>query len=125
MAGNRLVITTTLLSSCMAAAALRLTFGSLMRTSLHSRRTYKDNYHVCKTSDCGGTYLKDRLVRGCNTNSCSYDVYFIGNTDFYGKDLTIHTCKEFAIISQLHEDRLLHFSFQDGKRIVTPPPQVE
>jgi cellulose 1,4-beta-cellobiosidase len=61
---------------------------------------HTDNkYHDCETFGCGGTYSEDRFVGGCDANGCDYNPYRIGNTDFYGKGLTVDTSKKFTVLS--------------------------
>ncbi len=55
-----------------------------------------NKYHVCETSGCGGTYSDDRFNGDCDANGCDYNPYRMGNTDFYGKGLTVDTSKKFT-----------------------------
>lgn len=55
-----------------------------------------NKYHVCETSGCGGTYSDDRFAGDCDANGCDYNPYRLGNTDFYGKGMTVDTSKKFT-----------------------------
>ena len=55
-----------------------------------------NEYHVCETTNCGGTYSDDRFAGYCDANGCDYNPYRMGNTDFYGPGLTVDTTKEFT-----------------------------
>jgi len=49
----------------------------------------------------------------------------MGNTDFYGKGLTVDTSKKFTVVSQFTPDKLTMFFLQDGKKIEMPAPKWE
>ena len=55
-----------------------------------------NNYHVCETDNCGGTYSDDRFAGKCDANGCDYTPYRMGVTDFYGKGKTVDTSKKFT-----------------------------
>lgn len=55
-----------------------------------------NNYHVCETDNCGGTYSDDRFAGNCDANGCDYNPYRMGVTDFYGKGKTVDTSKKFT-----------------------------
>ena len=55
-----------------------------------------NNYHVCETDNCGGTYSDDRFAGKCDANGCDYNPYRMGVTDFYGKGKTVDTSKKFT-----------------------------
>jgi len=84
-----------------------------------------NNYHVCETSNCGGTYSDDRFAGGCDANGCDYNPYRMGNTDFYGKGLTVDTSKKFTVVSQFSPDKLTMFFIQNGQKIEMPAPKWE
>ncbi|KAL2174446.1 glycoside hydrolase family 7 protein [Thermothelomyces heterothallicus CBS 202.75] len=81
-------------------------------------------YHVCETTNCGGTYSEDRFAGDCDANGCDYNPYRMGNQDFYGPGLTVDTSKKFTVVSQFQENKLTQFFVQDGKRIEIPGPKV-
>ena len=86
----------------------------------------KDNkYHVCETSNCGGTYSEDRFAGGCDANGCDYNPYRMGNHDFYGKGLQVDTSKKFTVVTQFRDNRATQFFVQNGKKIVPPAPTFE
>jgi len=58
-----------------------------------------NKYHVCETSGCGGTYSEDRFAGDCDANGCDYNPYRMGNTDFYGKGMTVDTSKKFTWVT--------------------------
>jgi cellulose 1,4-beta-cellobiosidase len=55
-----------------------------------------NNYHICETDGCGGTYSDDRFAGNCDANGCDYNPFRLGNTDFYGKGKTVDTTKKFT-----------------------------
>jgi cellulose 1,4-beta-cellobiosidase len=57
-----------------------------------------NNYHVCQDKTCGGTYSDDRFAGLCDANGCDYNPYRMGNTNFYGKGLTVDTSKKFTYV---------------------------
>ena len=86
----------------------------------------KDNkYHICETSNCGGTYSEDRFAGGCDANGCDHNPYRMGNPDFYGKGKTVDTSRKFTVVSQFRPDRLTMFFVQDGNKIEIPNPTWE
>ncbi|KFA53816.1 hypothetical protein S40293_01693, partial [Stachybotrys chartarum IBT 40293] len=96
----------------------------------------EDNaYHVCETSNCGGTYSEDRFAGKCDANGCDYNPYRMGNTGFYGKGKTVDTNRRFtpprltinvlspgSVVSQFAQNRLTQFLVQDGRRFTIPAP---
>ncbi|KAL2195598.1 glycoside hydrolase family 7 protein [Corynascus similis CBS 632.67] len=82
-------------------------------------------YHVCETDNCGGTYSEDRFAGDCDANGCDYNPYRMGNTDFYGKGMTVDTSKVFTVVTQFEENKLTQFFVQDGQRIDIPGPKHE
>jgi cellulose 1,4-beta-cellobiosidase len=58
----------------------------------------ENEYHVCETNDCGGTYSDDRFAGKCDANGCDYNPYRMGNTNFYGKGKTVDTSKKFTYV---------------------------
>ncbi|KAI2472718.1 glycoside hydrolase family 7 protein [Annulohypoxylon bovei var. microspora] len=81
-----------------------------------------NEYHVCETDQCGGTYSDDRFAGKCDANGCDYNPYRMGNTDFYGKSKTVDTSKLFTVVSQFSDNKLTQFFVQDGKKIEIPGP---
>lgn len=55
-----------------------------------------NEYHVCETNGCGGTYSDDRFAGKCDANGCDYNPYRMGVKDFYGKGKTVDTSKKFT-----------------------------
>jgi cellulose 1,4-beta-cellobiosidase len=84
-----------------------------------------NNYHVCEDTGCGGTYSEDRFAGDCDANGCDYNPYRVGNTDFYGKGMTLDTSKKFTVVSQFQENKLTQFFVQDGAKIEIPAPKHE
>ncbi|KAK4223144.1 glycoside hydrolase [Podospora fimiseda] len=81
-----------------------------------------NNYHVCETNTCGGTYSEDRFAGGCDANGCDYNPYRMGNPDFYGKGKTVDTTKKFTVVSRFQDNRLEQFFVQNGRKIEVPAP---
>ncbi|EGS24065.1 uncharacterized protein CTHT_0007770 [Thermochaetoides thermophila DSM 1495] len=81
-----------------------------------------NNYHVCETSNCGGTYSEDRFGGLCDANGCDYNPYRMGNKDFYGKGKTVDTSRKFTVVTRFEENKLTQFFIQDGRKIDIPPP---
>ncbi|KAK4234295.1 glycoside hydrolase [Achaetomium macrosporum] len=84
-----------------------------------------NKYHVCETSNCGGTYSEDRFAGDCDANGCDYNPYRMGNQDFYGKGKTVDTSKKFTVVTQFQENKLTQFFVQNGQKIEIPGPKVE
>ncbi|KAL2259922.1 hypothetical protein VTK26DRAFT_6236 [Humicola hyalothermophila] len=84
-----------------------------------------NNYHVCETDNCGGTYSEDRFAGLCDANGCDYNPYRMGNTDFYGKGLTLDTSKKFTVVTRFKENDLEQFFIQDGQKIDIPAPTYD
>ena len=57
-----------------------------------------NEYHVCETDTCGGTYSEDRFAGLCDANGCDYNPYRMGNTDFYGAGKVVDTTKKFTYV---------------------------
>ncbi|KAK4182513.1 glycoside hydrolase [Podospora australis] len=81
-----------------------------------------NNYHVCETNTCGGTYSEDRFAGGCDANGCDYNPYRMGNTEFYGKGKTVDTSKKFTVVTQFRDNRLTQFFVQNNRKIEVPAP---
>jgi cellulose 1,4-beta-cellobiosidase len=84
-----------------------------------------NRYHICETSGCGGTYSEDRFAGGCDANGCDHNPYRMGNTDFYGKGMTVDTSRKFTVVSQFRPGRASMFFIQDGQKIEIPAPKWE
>ncbi|KAL7628427.1 Exoglucanase 1 [Parahypoxylon ruwenzoriense] len=84
-----------------------------------------NEYHVCETDGCGGTYSDDRFAGKCDANGCDYNPYRMGNTDFYGNGKTLDTSKKFTVVTQFEENKLTQFFVQDGKKIEIPGPKID
>ncbi|KAL2204605.1 glycoside hydrolase [Sarocladium strictum] len=84
-----------------------------------------NKYHVCETDTCGGTYSEDRFAGLCDANGCDYNPYRMGNTNFYGKGLTVDTSKKFTVVSQFSPNKLTQFLVQDGVKHVIPSPTYD
>lgn len=53
---------------------------------------------VCNaTTNCGTTSRYDSL---CDPDGCDFNSYRMGNTTFYGPDMTIDTTKKFTVVTQ-------------------------
>ncbi|KAI0598281.1 putative cellulose 1, 4-beta-cellobiosidase [Biscogniauxia sp. FL1348] len=79
-----------------------------------------NEYHVCETDSCGGTYSEDRFAGKCDANGCDYNPYRMGNTDFYGEGKTVDTSKVFTVVTQFAENKFTQFFVQDGQKIEIP-----
>ncbi|KAF9873933.1 cellulose -beta-cellobiosidase [Colletotrichum karsti] len=79
-----------------------------------------NEYHVCETTTCGGTYSEDRYGGGCDANGCDYNPYRMGNQDFYGKGKTVDTSKKFTVVTRFENNRMSQFFIQDGNTIEIP-----
>ncbi|KAH9904063.1 putative cellulose 1, 4-beta-cellobiosidase [Xylariomycetidae sp. FL2044] len=79
-----------------------------------------NEYHVCETDSCGGTYSEDRFAGKCDANGCDYNPYRMGNTNFYGKGKTVDTSKKFTVVTQFKAGEYTQFFVQNGKKIEIP-----
>jgi cellulose 1,4-beta-cellobiosidase len=84
-----------------------------------------NNYHICETSTCGGTYSDDRFAGGCDANGCDYNPYRMGNPDFYGKGKTVDTSKKFTVVTRFEENKMSQYFIQGGQKIEVPAPTFE
>ncbi|KAK9769508.1 putative Cellulose 1, 4-beta-cellobiosidase [Seiridium cardinale] len=84
----------------------------------------ENTYHVCETSNCGGTYSEGRFAGKCDANGCDYNPYRMGIQDFYGKGKTVDTSKKFTVVTQFQENRLAQSFVQDGE-IEIPAPTYD
>ncbi|KAK0386021.1 hypothetical protein NLU13_5858 [Sarocladium strictum] len=86
-----------------------------------------NKYHVCQDSNCGGTYSEDRFAGLCDANGCDYNPYRMGNTNFYGKGLTVDTSKNSltSVVTQFAPRKLTQFLVQNGKKFVIPSPTYD
>lgn len=84
-----------------------------------------NEYHICETDNCGGTYSEDRFAGLCDANGCDYNPYRMGNTDFYGAGMTVDTSKKFTVVTQFEHDRINQFFVQDGVTIEVPGPKID
>lgn len=83
-----------------------------------------NNYHVCTTTGCGGTYSADRFAGDCDANGCDYNPYRTGNTNFYGSGKTLNTASKFTVVTQFKANNLTQFFVQNGKKITIPGPTI-
>jgi cellulose 1,4-beta-cellobiosidase len=88
-----------------------------------------NEYFVCETDSCGGTYSKDRYAGSCDPDGCDLNPYRHGNTDFYGEGKTIDTKRKFTVVTQFHGSgssltSLKQYFIQDGKRFDVPESQL-
>ncbi|OLN96277.1 Exoglucanase 1-like protein 2 [Colletotrichum chlorophyti] len=79
-----------------------------------------NEYHVCHTNTCGGTYSDDRYGGGCDANGCDYNPYRMNNQNFYGPGLTIDTNRKFTVITRFEADGMYQVFKQDGNTITVP-----
>ncbi|KAI1804890.1 glycoside hydrolase family 7 protein [Daldinia bambusicola] len=84
-----------------------------------------NEYHVCETDNCGGTYSDDRFAGKCDANGCDYNPYRMGNTDFYGKGKTLDTSKKFTVVTQFSDNKLTQFFVQNNQKIEIPGPKID
>ncbi|KAI1075589.1 glycoside hydrolase family 7 protein [Whalleya microplaca] len=84
----------------------------------------ENEYHVCETDECGGTYSEDRFAGKCDANGCDYNPYRMGNTDFYGKGKTVDTSKVFTVVTRFEENKFSQFFVQDGQQIEIPGSKI-
>jgi cellulose 1,4-beta-cellobiosidase len=88
----------------------------------------QNEYFVCETDDCGGTYSGDRYAGDCDPDGCDLNPFRHGNTDFYGPGGTIDTARKFTVVTQFHGSgtsltSLKQYFIQDGKRFDVPESQ--
>lgn len=57
-----------------------------------------NEYHVCETSNCGGTYSDDRFAGDCDPNGCDFNPYRMGVKNFYGKGKTVDTSRKITYV---------------------------
>ncbi|XXG98601.1 hypothetical protein Hte_004926 [Hypoxylon texense] len=84
-----------------------------------------NEYHVCETDGCGGTYSEDRFAGKCDANGCDYNPYRMGNQDFYGAGKTLDTKSKFTVVTQFSENKVTQFFVQNGKKIEIPAPKLD
>ncbi|KAL1872655.1 hypothetical protein Daus18300_004201 [Diaporthe australafricana] len=84
-----------------------------------------NEYHVCETTECGGTYSEDRFAGLCDANGCDYNPYRMGNTDFYGAGKVVDTTKKFTVVTRFETDKMSQYFIQDGNTIEIPGPTYE
>jgi len=84
-----------------------------------------NEYHVCETDGCGGTYSDDRFAGDCDANGCDYNPYRMGVTDFYGAGKTVDTSQPFTVVTQFESNAVTQFFVQGGARIDIPAPTYE
>lgn len=65
----------------------------------HACEVGHNEFHVCETDDCGGTYSEDRFAGFCDANGCDYNPYRMGDTDFYGEGKTLDTSQPFTLVT--------------------------
>lgn len=91
----------------------------------HPCRT--NEYFVCETTDCGGTYSEDRYAGDCDPDGCDLNPFRHGNTDFYGPGKTIDTKRKFTVVTQFNGGSTLNsisqYFVQDGVRFDVPGSQ--
>ncbi|KAL2760025.1 carbohydrate-binding module family 1 protein [Sodiomyces alcalophilus JCM 7366] len=83
-------------------------------------------YHVCESTNCGGTYSENRYAGKCDANGCDYNPYRLGNHNFYGSGSgnTINTDSKFTVISRFEQDRAYQVFIQNGQVINPPAPNL-
>src|SRR5690349_8937346 len=47
----------------------------------------------------------------------------MGNTDFYGKGMTVDTSKQFTVVTRFSDNKLEQFFVQNNKKIEVPAPK--
>ncbi|KAI1760412.1 glycoside hydrolase family 7 protein [Hypoxylon sp. FL1150] len=83
-----------------------------------------NEYHVCETDSCGGTYSEDRFAGKCDANGCDYNPYRVGNHDFYGAGKVLDTKSKFTVVTQFSNNKVTQFFVQGGKKIEIPAPTL-
>ncbi|KAI8629190.1 glycoside hydrolase family 7 protein [Xylariaceae sp. FL1651] len=78
--------------------------------------------HVCTEDSCGGTYSSNRYAGDCDPDGCDFNSYRMGNTNFYGKGMTIDTTKKITVVTQFLTSggslsEIKRFYVQNGKVI--------
>ena len=63
-----------------------------------------NEYFICETDNCGGTYSDERYAGSCDPDGCDLNPFRHGNTDFYGPGKTIDTDKKFTVVTQFPAD---------------------
>ncbi|KAI6091291.1 glycoside hydrolase family 7 protein [Hypoxylon rubiginosum] len=84
-----------------------------------------NEYHVCETDNCGGTYSEDRFAGKCDANGCDYNPYRVGNHDFYGAGKVLDTKSKFTVVTQFSDNKVTQFFVQGGKKIEIPAPKLD
>ncbi|KAH8748663.1 cellulose 1,4-beta-cellobiosidase [Diaporthe sp. PMI_573] len=84
-----------------------------------------NEYHVCETDNCGGTYSEDRFAGLCDANGCDYNPYRMGNTDFYGAGKLVDTSRKFTVVTRFETNKMSQYFIQDGQTIEIPAPTYE
>lgn len=89
----------------------------------------QNQYYVCETDDCGGTYSPDRYAGECDPDGCDLNPFRHGNTDFYGEGKTIDTSRKFTVVTQFPGSgtsltSLKQYFIQDGVRFDVPESQL-
>ena len=87
----------------------------------------KEQNSVCTgDKECGGTYSSsNRYGDHCSPDGADFATFRRGNTDFYGKGLTVDSSKPYTVVTQFPEEggslkEVVRFYVQDGKRIDIP-----
>nr|BAA76365.1 cellulase [Irpex lacteus] len=85
----------------------------------------------CSGSDCGQG--SDRFNGICDPDGCDFNSFRMGNTEFYGKGLTVDTSQKFTIVTQFISDdgtadgnlaEIRRFYVQNGKVIPNSVVQI-
>ena len=84
-----------------------------------------NEYFICETDNCGGTYSEERYAGKCDPDGCDLNPFRHGNTDFYGPGKTIDTDKKFTIVTQFHGsgttlESISQYFIQDDVKIEVP-----
>ncbi|KAJ5560552.1 hypothetical protein N7513_002951 [Penicillium frequentans] len=78
---------------------------------------------MCVEDACGGTYSSDRYGGTCDPDGCDFNPYRMGNTTFFGPDMTVDTNSVFTVVTQFITDdgtssgtlsEIKRFYVQDG-----------
>lgn len=104
--------------------------ANAISTALTPHSCSPEQYSVCETDNCGGTYSNDRYAGTCDANGCDFNPFRVGVKDFYGKGKTVDTSKKFTVVTQFigsgsNLQELKRFYVQNGKVITNPEPAID
>ncbi|KAK4149475.1 Exoglucanase 1 [Chaetomidium leptoderma] len=91
--------------------------------SMSSHTCPDDGLYICNGYSCDS--YDERAISKCDRWGCSYNLYRMGNTDFYGKGKKVDTARKFTVVTQFDQDKVTQFFIQDGQKFDMPGPVWE